>query len=271
MALAALSADVDAHDSLLRELFLYRFSKGEGLAGHNFGNLLLTALTDILGNTSVPIETASQILRVKGAVVPVTTDNVHLIATYDSGRVVVGEHAIDVAPPHAQLEQITHLSVTPPAIINPKASAAIQGADLVVLGPGDLYTSILANCVVGGMREALCATTARLVFVCNLMSRAGQTVGMHSQEYLDAIEKYTGRRPEYMIFNTTVFQDALLTKYTQEGNHPVHNNYIDDRCQIIARDVVSTQSYVTVAGDVLERSLIRHDAEKLAKAVLELF
>ena len=271
MALAALATDVDAHADLLRELFLYRFSRGDGLAGHNFGNLLLTALTDILGDTSVAITAASQILRIQGTVIPVTTDNVQLVATYDSGRQVVGEHEIDVAPESALYERITHLSVSPSAHINPQAEAAILAADLIVLGPGDLYTSILANCVVGGMREALCRSQAPVVYVCNLMSRAGQTVGMSSLDYVDEIEKYTGRRPEWMIYNNTVFQESLLEKYSLEGNHRVaDNSSFDDQCRTVHADVVSSESFQSVAGDTIERSLIRHDPAKLANVLMSL-
>jgi uncharacterized cofD-like protein len=270
MALAALATDVDAHADLLRELFLYRFDKGEGLSGHNFGNLLLTALTDILGNTSVAIETAGQILRVKGTVIPVTTDDVHLAATYNTGETVVGEHQIDVPSPQAHLNRITNLSVTPHATINPKAQAAILAADLIVLGPGDLYTSILANCVVGGVREAIAGSNATIVYVCNLMSRGGQTIGMHAAEYLSEIEKYLGVKPAYMIYNNAPFQESLLEKYVAEGNHVVENNCADDVCQVLSDDVVSTQSYVSVSGDTIQRSLIRHDAAKLASRIMSL-
>ena len=271
MALSALATDVDAQADLVRELFLYRFDKGEGLAGHNFGNLLLTALTDIVGDTSTAIETAAQILRVQGKVIPVTTDNVHLMATYNTGTILVGEHEIDVPSLGSHTDRIVTLEVTPKATANQKAVLAILEADLIILGPGDIYTSILANCVVDGMAAALSATTARLVYVCNLMSRSGQTIGMHSRDYVDEIEKYIGRRPNYMIYNSVTFQQSLLSKYVTEGNHPVENNCsINDTCTVVASDVVSTESYVSVAGDIIERSLIRHDSKKLARAVLAL-
>jgi uncharacterized cofD-like protein len=268
MALCALATEVDTQADLLRELFLYRFNTGEGLVGHNFGNLLLTVLTDIVGDTSTAITTAGEILRVKGKVLPVTTDNVQLVATYDSGRVIIGEHEIDVAPPGTHRERITHLSVTPKATGSKQAIEAILAADLVVLGPGDLYTSILANCVVGGIAEALVASEAKIIFVCNLMSRSGQTIGMHSDDYLTELEKYIGRRPGYLIFNETPFLEQLLTVYAAEGNHPVQQTIVDGVCQVKNCDVVSTESFVTAAGDTIERSLIRHDSQKLARAVL---
>jgi uncharacterized cofD-like protein len=270
MALAALTTDVDTQADVLRELFLYRFDKGDGLAGHNFGNLFLTALTEIVGDTSTAIETAGQILRVRGTVVPVTTDNVQLMATYDTGETVTGEHEIDEPGPDAHLNHITHLQVTPNATINPKARAAILDADLIVLGPGDLYTSILANCVIDGVREAMSSTRATLVYVCNLMSRSGQTIGMHSREYVAEIEKYLRVCPQYVVINSAPLPQYLLELYYQEGNHQVENNGVPNNCVVHAVDIVSTESYMTKSGDTLTRSLIRHDGEKLARAVLNL-
>ncbi len=270
MALCALADDVDAHGDLLRELFLYRFAKGEGLVGHNFGNLLLTALTEIVGETSTAIETAGQILRIKGSVIPITSDNVQLVATYDTGELVMGEHHIDTPVPSAHDNRIVHLAVTPEATINPHARAAILEADMIVLGPGDLYTSILANCVITGVKEAVVASNATIVYVCNLMSRSGQTIGMHSSEYVQEIKNYVGVTPHHVIFNNSPFPAALLASYKREGNHPVENNITSDTCTVHAIDVVSTQSYVTKEGDTVTRSLIRHDSEKLSRAILNL-
>jgi uncharacterized cofD-like protein len=270
MALCALADDVDAHGDLLRELFLYRFTKGEGLVGHNFGNLLLTALTDIVGDTSTAIETAAHILRIHGSVIPVTSDNVQLVATYDTGATVIGEHYIDTPVPLAHQHRIVHLAVTPEATINPRADMAMREADMIVLGPGDLYTSILANCVVNGVKEAITASNATMVYVCNLMSRSGQTIGMHSAEYVAEIEKYVGVSPHHVIYNSSPFPATLIEAYTQEGNHPVENNISDDVCTVHPIDVVSTESYVTKAGDMVTRSLIRHDSKKLSQAIIDL-
>ncbi|MBY0538600.1 YvcK family protein [Patescibacteria group bacterium] len=270
MALCALADDVDADADVLRELFLYRFAKGEGLSGHNFGNLLLTALTEIVGDTSTAIETAGKILRIKGSVIPVTSDNVQLVATYTNGVVVTGEHYIDTPPVEMHDYRIINLAVTPKATINPKAATAITEADMVVLGPGDLYTSILANCVVDGVQEAVSASNATMVYVCNLMSRSGQTIGMHSREYVHEIAQYAGVMPQHVIYNTAPFSPTLLASYSQEGNHQVLNNMDSDLCTVHEIDVVSTQAYVTKAGDTVTRSLIRHDSEKLSQAIINL-
>jgi uncharacterized cofD-like protein len=270
MALVALASDTNIEDELLRKLFLYRFDKGEGLSGHNFGNLLLTALTDILGSSSEAIMATSRILRISGEVVPVTTDNAHLVATYDNGEIVCGEHQIDEPLPHLHESKITSLHLEPKASANKKAIDAIISADLVILGPGDLYTSILANCVVDGISEALNETPARLVFVCNLMSRSGQTIEMHTKEYLDEIEKYITRRPDFMLVHNTPFSDELLALYSLEGNHPVLHNCPVDTCDVITADFASGEVNTPSSGDVLKRSLIRHDSDRLAQAIMQI-
>lgn len=263
-ALAALSAEVDEHDELLRELFLYRFEKGEGLVGHNFGNLLLTALTDILGSEVAAITAASRLLRVRGAVVPVTTDNVHLKAEYEDGVTIIGEHDIDEPKKERSDNRIKTLSVTPQASINPIAREALTSADLVILGPGDLYTSIIANCVVDGFTEAISVDTP-VLYICNLMSKVGQTKNMHANAHVAEITKYLNRKPDHVIANTTTFDETLLQKYQVDDEYPVLLDCDSDAvCTVHAHDFLATDVVTTKAGDTMRRSLIRHDGEKLA-------
>ena len=270
MALAALAADFDSHDELVRELFLYRFSKGEGLNGHNFGNLLLTALTDILGSEVLAIEAASRILRVRGRVIPVTIDSIHLKAVFDDGEVVVGEHAIDEPPAAKHKRRIVDLSVTPNATLNPAAAEALSKADLIVLGPGDFYTSILANCVVGNFADVFTQSKAIKVYVGNLMSRSGQTINMHTAEYIAELVRYLGSAPDHMLINNSPLVADLLVRYRAEGNHPVEQNCIDGVCTIHSSDFLATEAITSVSGDKLKRSLIRHDSDKLASAIIGL-
>lgn len=269
MALAALSADTGPHEELLRELFLYRFDKGEGLAGHTFGNLFLTALTEILGSSSEAIKTAGEVLRVVGRVLPVTADNVHLVATYDDGVEIVGEHAIDTPPPERCQNMIVGVRVTPEATLTSEAAEAIRTADMVILGPGDLYTSIIANLVVGGFAEALTQSAARVLYVSNLMSRPGQTNGMMTADYVSEITTYGGRAPDCVLINNSPYPTDLLVRYAAEHTYPVVHNSIDVSYDVVVTDLVSTESVTTVAGDVLKRSLIRHDSDKLAIVFLQ--
>lgn len=270
MALAALARDIDDHEELLRELFLYRFEKGNGLSGHNFGNLLLVALTDILGSEEAAIRAAGKVLRVQGSVIPVATEKVDLVATYDDGVQVVGEHDIDEPEESRTKHNIVSLAVTPDVSINPRAEEAILNADMIVLGPGDLYTSVLANCVVEGVADALRHSPAKLVYVCNLMTKVGQTSGMGVKEHIAEIEKYINKQPDHVLVNTTTLPDDLLKKYKDNKEFPVEDNCADCIANVIATDLVASEVVHTSRGDLLKRSLIRHDPRKLARQLMDI-
>jgi uncharacterized cofD-like protein len=267
----ALAALANTDHVLLRELFLYRFNKGEGLSGHNFGNLFITALTDILGSEVEAIKAAASILNVVGEVIPVTTTNTKLVATYDDGSVLIGEHEIDEALSAKPNSRIVELSLSPRAEMLDDAYRAIVEADMVVLGPGDLYTSILANCVVDGFAEALSESRAKVVYVCNLMSKRGQTMGMHAAEHIMEIARHIGRVPDVALVNSELLNEDLVQKYEAEGDHPILNNCDSNGvCTIEAVPLISGDETVPTKGDVLKRSLIRHDSHALAKNLMGL-
>jgi uncharacterized cofD-like protein len=270
MALAALASDKDGHEELLRELFLYRFDKGNGLSGHNFGNLLLVALTDILGSEEEAIRAAARVLRVQGSVIPVTTEKVNLVATYQDGVTTIGEHIIDEPERSRHSYRITSLSVTPSSTINPRAEEVLLDADLIVLGPGDLYTSVLANCVIDGVADAIRHSTAKVVYVSNLMTKVGQTTGMGVAEHLVEVARYIGTYPDYVLINTTPLPKELLKRYEEDGEYPVSFNLEADVTTIIPADLLAGEVITTAAGDVLRRSLIRHDSRKLARKVMDI-
>ena len=270
MALAALASDIDQHEELLRELFLYRFDKGNGLSGHNFGNLLLVALTDILGSEEAAIRAAGKLLRVQGRVIPVTTQTVHLVATYSDGTELTGEHEIDEPSADRLQESITHLSVSPQATISERAEDALLQADLIVLGPGDLYTSVLANIVVDGVAEAIKNSGAKLAYISNLMTKTGQTIGMGVSKHVEEIARYVGVQPQYVFVNTTAFPNELLKKYEADGEFPVVNDTDTSGYKVIAADLLATEAVHTASGDTLKRSLIRHDSRKLARQIVKI-
>lgn len=270
MALAALAKDIDSHEELLRELFLYRFDKGEGLSGHNFGNLLLVALTDILGDEEKAIRTAAKLLGVQGKVIPVTREKVNLVAAYENGAVVQGEHEIDEPTDVVVKHRIVDLVVTPTVRINPKAEEAILNADLIVVGPGDLYTSVLANCVVPGMSDAIRRATAPVVYVSNLMTKVGQTTGMGVREHVAELKRYLKRCPDIVLVNNSSFPEELLKRYKVDGEYPVERNCIGDCGEVIMADLVAKEEVVTASGDVLKRSLIRHDSARLAHYIFDI-
>ena len=269
MALAALAGENGRSEQLLRELFLYRFDRGTGLSGHNFGNLFLTALTQLTGSEAAAVEAAASLLRITGQVLPVTADNVHLAATYDDGVEVIGEHAIDAPPPERREHRIVSLRTEPVASLNPAVAEAIQAADLIVLGPGDLYSSLLANVVVEGMPEALRASGGTFTYVANLMERPGQTTGMGQAAHVAEVARYAERTPDVVLINDTPLPEALVNRYVSEKNaHPI----VDDLSStaVVRTDLCATTGATHTPGDLLERSLIRHDVEKLATALLEL-
>ncbi len=264
MALSALSADIDAHGELVRELFLYRFAKGDGLSGHNFGNLLLTALTDILGNEVAAIEAAAQILRVRGRVVPVTTDHVHLAATYDDGVVCLGEETIDAPPSERWTHCIASVTLEPRAYIAPKAKQALEQADVILFGPGDLFTSILATVAADGFREVVANSAAQIYFVCNLMTKAGQTTGMSAIDHCGALEAAIGRSVDRVVCNSTPLPADLVARYEAESEFAVYDDLPVDNKQVIRTDLLAEEVFTQTASDSVRRSLIRHDPKKLA-------
>jgi uncharacterized cofD-like protein len=271
MALAALSDISEGERNVLRELFLYRFDKGEGLNGHNFGNLFLVALTDILGSEEKAIEYAGKVLRVPGRVLPVTALRTDLVARYTDGTVVKGESHID--EPEFSFEQekkIEAVYLEPQVAATEKALRAIEQADCVVLGPGDLYTSIVPNLLVSGMQDALVNTSAKLVYVVNLMTKFGQTSGYSMQDHVREIARYAGRVPDVVIMNSTVFPEEILSLYEKEHEFPVVDMNEDIGCEIVRADIVAKEAVKRKSGDMLKRSLIRHDPRKLAEAVMSL-
>lgn len=269
MVLTALASEDDDHELLLRDLFTYRFSKGEGLMGHNFGNLLLVALTDILGSETEAIAAATKVLKIEGKVIPVTDQPVDLVATYSDGVVITGEHEIDEPSSDRYETRIVNLAVNPEVAISGDAAIAIKNADLIVLGPGDLYTSVLANCVVPGVSEALQKSAAKLVYVCNLMTKAGQTMHMNATNHYDEIVKYIQREPDIMLFNETPLPSDLIQRYAEEQEYPVPYE-IGVNKKFIGKDLLATEAITTAEGDVVRRSFLRHDVDKLAQAIMAL-
>lgn len=268
MALAALADEDEATGRLLRELFLHRFDKGNGLSGHNFGNLFLVALTDILKSEEEAIRVASRVLRVKGEVLPVTTTRADLVAEYEDGVVVRGETLIDEPHGYRDQKRITKLYTEPACTLTESARQAVGDADVVILGPGDLYTSLLANCVVDGVEEALQETNAIIVHVANLMTKFGQTTNMGVQEHVDTLVEYIKRKPDLVFVNNEPLPSDLLQKYSEKGEGPVVDN-ANGAYQVVRGDFLAAEEVVTQKGDVLKRSLIRHDRDKLAAAIMQ--
>jgi len=253
--IAALADDED----LLTRLFQYRFPNGGGLLGHSFGNLFLTALTGITGDFHQAILTAESILSVRGKIFPATLTDVRLRARGISGKVYEGESEIGLSG-----EELTAVELdpgAPPAF--PQAVAALERADLILLGPGSLYTSILPNLLIPGIRQALARSRARVVLLLNLMTQPGETDRMMGIDHLNALVRHAGDGIiDAVLVNSTEIPAALISHYAGTYSEPV----AIDRAALEAVGVeVHEADLLAADGD-----LIRHDSEKLAEAVLGL-
>ncbi len=255
-ALVALSED----DTILRELFAYRFGKGN-VSGHNLGNLFLTALTDILGSNKDAIEEASRILRIDGRVVCSTDTPATLVATLEDGTVIRGEHSIDER--ESARTKIIQLAYEQKLPLSPGALDAVSEADYIIVGPGDLYTSTVASLLATGTKEIIESSKAKIVYVMNLFTKAGQTTGLSAQDHIAILTQYMGRRPDYVIVNKGTFTQDVLDLYASEGEYPVVDDLRQDT-SVIRGDIASVSTVPALPGDPVPRSLLRHDPEKLA-------
>jgi uncharacterized cofD-like protein len=253
--LVALADDED----LLARLFQYRFPNGDGLLGHSFGNLFLTALTGITGDFHQAILTAESILSVRGKICPATVQDVRLRGRGASGKVYEGESAIGTSG-----EAIERLELDPPAPpAFPSAVTALERADLILLGPGSLYTSILPNLLIPGIRQAVNKSPARTVLLLNLMTQPGETDGMTGLDHLRAIERFAGRGlVDDVLVSSSEIPGQLLEHYAETGSEPV----LIDRAEVEALGIRVVEADLLAHGD----EFIRHDPPKLAKAVMEL-
>jgi len=255
---------------LLRKLFMYRFEKGEGITGMTFGNLFMAALSDILGSQAEAIKQTSKVLRVKGTVLPVSYTDTNLKATYEDGSIATEEHFID-EPEHEGTLKITTIELEPKAAGNPDAIKAILEADMVVLGPGDLYTSVIPNLLVDGIKEALGQTKAKIVYVMNLMTKYGQTYNFTTKDHMDALEQYLGNVIQHVIINTTPLPKEALALYEAEKEQTVIDTLENTAtCTVHKGDLIGTTLIEKTASDTLIRSLIRHDSTKLASMLVSI-
>lgn len=271
LALVALSSK----PSLLRELFLYRFHKGSGISGMTFGNLFLAAVSDIAGSQEKAIEQTSELLAVKGRVLPISYDDVRLVAQYENGLEVVGEHNID-EPQHDGTLRIKKLSTRPTARISEHAKEAIRAADTIILGPGDFYMNTIANLVVQGVVDAIKESAAHVIFILNLMSKYGEAYNYKASDYLTDLGEYVpiARVNTILINNDTAYPKNALEKYEKERAVPVIDDLdtlsIPSTTHVVQAPVLLRKEVEAQKGDTLKRSMIRHDTKKLAKVLAEI-
>jgi uncharacterized cofD-like protein len=255
---------------LLRKLFMYRFEKGEGLSGMTFGNLFMAALTDILGSQEEAIRQTGKVLRVHGTVIPVSFTAADLYATYEDGHQVKEEHLID-EPPHDGRLKIVDIRLKPKAKANPEALKAIKEASLIVLGPGDLYTSLIPNLLVEDIAFTIKNSQAKVVYVMNLMTKFGQTYNFKASDHLEVLEKFLDRSIDFVLLNTSHLSKSALEAYAKISEVPVIDDLLKKAYyQVVRTDVASRAIFKKSQSDHLVRSLIRHDSHRLAATLVNI-
>ncbi len=264
-ALAALAES--SNEEWIRKILLYRFDKGTGLQGHNLGNLILTALQDMTGDTTESLEIAEKIFRLEGRVIPVTKDNVNLEIQYADGSTTVGEHMLDAK--QEEKKKITEVRLVPRAVVSPAAEAAIKGADMVIIGPGDYYASLMSTLIPEGMKETFQASHAKIVYILNLMTRFTQTFDMSAKDHVAGIEAAIGKKIDVIIINSGTIPQPILDVYAEEKEYPVEDDLANDS-RVVREDILSEKVASAVAFDIAHRSLLRHDATKIGDLLMKL-
>jgi uncharacterized cofD-like protein len=261
----------------MRQLFNYRFEDGS-LAGHSFGNLFLSALEKTTDNFGEAVRVSSEVLRIRGRVLPITLDNVHLCLELSDHTVLKGQRTIDDSKfcddsPHPKLY------LEPKGKIDPDADHALRTADVIVIAPGDLYTSLGPLLVVDGVSKALAASRATVVYICNLVVKPGHTTGLTVAGHAAEIERLAGGAKiiDYVLYNTAEPSPALVEKYSKAGELAV----VADQSELsraayrsVGRSLIADDMPIMQKGDKLaqtgKRSFIRHDAEAVATAITEI-
>jgi len=243
----------------IKDLFNYRFQTGE-LKGHNFANLLITALELATNNYEKTIKEVSRILNVEHQVIPSTLDKANLYAVLENGKIISGEANIDV-PRHNGNLKIKRVFLRPKAKAYPKSLEAIEKADLIVIGPGDLYSSLSQILLVGGVAEAISKTKAKKVYICNLMTKHGETNNFTILDFVKEIEKYLESELDYVIYNDFIPSKKRIKNYRKEHPEllelvPINENLA--KAKFIGKNLL------------LKRGPIEHSPKEITKTIINL-
>ena len=252
--IVALSED----EALLSRLFQHRFHQGSGLEGHSFGNLFLAALTSITSDFSEAVRLSAEILLTRGHIFPATTSNVELEALMEDGTRVRGETKIT-----ASSGRIKELFLVPPEVKPlPQTLAAIASADLITIGPGSLFTSLIPNLLVHGIAQAIVDSPATKVYIANLMTQANESLGLTAADHIRALDTHAGGHIfDYALINRTSASPELKSTYALEGASQIFNDL----------DAIEGMGVCPVLGDYLGEGMVaRHDSDRVARDLLEL-
>ncbi|MBU0578670.1 YvcK family protein, partial [Patescibacteria group bacterium] len=256
--------------------FTYRFHQGgKNLKGMTFGNLFMAAMADIMGSQKKGIEETCRLLQVKGNIIPISYDDVRLVATYEDGSRVIGEHHID-EPSHDGKLKITNLETRPKTKLSEEARQTLLTADLIILGPGDFYTNTIANLIIDGMLKTLKKSRAKILFVSNLMTKYGETYNYTAKDFFRDLTKYLPLEliDYVLINNNSEFPKGVLPLYKKEHSIPVKDDLkpsdLNSHVKLIRADLLSRFAPHKAKGDRLKRSMIRHDPNRLTNAIMKL-
>jgi uncharacterized cofD-like protein len=251
---------------LWRKLMLYRFEDGD-LKGHNVGNILLSALEKVSDNYDQVLEAAEQILNTRGTVYPVTYEKTQLCVEYENGTTIRGEGNIDEDNPEES--RIVRAFVDPEVSVNKKAVERIHESDVLVVGPGDLYTSIIPVLVVDHIKKHIQERNPIVIYTMNLMTKMGQTTHYTAADHYRDLTRYLGKTPEYIIINSQPIPDDIRKWYNSHNEHSVEDN-LDEIAYpgtVVRAELLDTGDISRSASDTLTRSIIRHDSQKLAQHI----
>jgi uncharacterized cofD-like protein len=255
----------------VQDLFDFRFKEGS-LAGHSFGNLFLSAVEKMTNDFGDAVRMAGDVLNIKGRVLPITLDNVRLGVRWPDGTTVEGQGKIDVTNFVAE-KGLPELYLTPKGKINPKATDAIRQADIILIAPGDIYTSLGPLLIVDGVKEALAESKAKVAYICNLMVKPGHTKGFTVADHAAEIERFAGGPIlDYVLYNTALPDFELFDKYAREGEVLVEANqdeFASAHYEAIGWSMVAKSAVEPDQADVLskQRSYIRHDLQATVDAI----
>lgn len=252
--MVALSED----EHLIARLFSHRFRSGAGLEGHSFGNLFVAALSEMTGDFAQAIRLAAEILATRGHIYPATTADVTLTARMDDGEIVRGETSITASKKH-----IVELNMEPSdAAPMPETLEAIEHADLITIGPGSLYTSVITNLLVKGIPEALARARGLRVYICNLMTQANESLHLTASEHIERIYNHAGGPIfDYALVNTGAISDEMLARYAAEGAEPIRPDV----------ERIESLGIRCITGNFAdEGNVLRHAADSVATRVLRL-
>lgn len=274
-ALVALSEESD----VWRNLFTYRFLGGD-LDGHNFGNIFLSTLETITGSLSKAIEISQKLLKTKGRVIPSSLDKVELYAQLENGIIVKGEDSIDTLGKNLQnpTRKIEKIWCAPEAKANPQAIKAVKESDFIILGPGDLHTSILPNFLARGLKQAAVKSKAKKIFILNLMTKRGQTDNFKASDFIKEMYQNAALSFDFIVVNNGKLNPKAVLLYKKlEKVRPVEDD-LDDlnkdaiikKAKVIRANLVDQKIYKKNPADKINRSLIRHDPQKLGKILFEI-